>query len=306
MKLNTSNYKAVIGYGVGEYYEQHKTQILQVVKLDYLVDRKWDNTTQKEYDGIAVIQREKICSMGNVLIIIMTCSKCQQESIKNNLLDVDADIVCISEILTREKVITGKELKEKYDGKYEDDWKNIIWFDKTISDNITIYFRGEHNVLTIEKDVAVIHLQILFGSYGSCSIGARTELLGDNFFVSGAKLVIGRDCLFAANVTLRTHDGHHIFDLFTKKGINVPQDIVIGNQVWIAYGATLLGGARIGNGSVIGAGSITSSEFGDHTVIAGSPAKIIRENICWSKDSEEKCNHQEFGECFDQTALKYL
>lgn len=277
-----------------------------MVKLDYLVDRKWDNTTQKEYDGIAVIQREKICSMGNVLIIIMTCSKCQQESIKNNLLDVDADIVCISEILTREKVITGKELKEKYDGKYEDDWKNIIWFDKTISDNITIYFRGEHNVLTIEKDVAVIHLQILFGSYGSCSIGARTELLGDNFFVSGAKLVIGRDCLFAANVTLRTHDGHHIFDLFTKKGINVPQDIVIGNQVWIAYGATLLGGARIGNGSVIGAGSITSSEFGDHTVIAGSPAKIIRENICWSKDSEEKCNHQEFGECFDQTALKYL
>lgn len=306
MKLNTSNYKAVIGYGVGEYYEQHKTQILQVVKLDYLVDRKWDNTTQKEYDGIAVIQREKICSMGNVLIIIMTCSKWQQESIKNNLLDVDADIVCISEILTREKVITGKELKEKYDGKYEDDWKNIIWFDKTISDNITIYFRGEHNVLTIEKDVAVIHLQILFGSYGSCSIGARTELLGDNFFVSGAKLVIGRDCLFAANVTLRTHDGHHIFDLFTKKRINVPQDIVIGNQVWIAYGATLLGGARIGNGSVIGAGSITSSEFGDHTVIAGSPAKIIRENICWSKDSEEKCNHQEFGECFDQTALKYL
>ncbi len=277
-----------------------------MVKLDYLVDRKWDNTTQKEYDGIAVIQREKICSMGNVLIIIMTCSKCQQESIKNNLLDVDADIVCISEILTREKVITGKELKEKYDGKYEDDWKNIIWFDKTISDNITIYFRGEHNVLTIEKDVAVIHLQILFGSYGSCSIGARTELLGDNFFVSGAKLVIGRDCLFAANVTLRTHDGHHIFDLFTKKGINIPQDIVIGNQVWIAYGATLLGGARIGNGSVIGAGSITSSEFGDHTVIAGSPAKIIRENICWSKDSEEKCNHQEFGECFDQTALKYL
>lgn len=277
-----------------------------MVKLDYLVDRKWDNTTQKEYDGIAVIQREKICSMGNVLIIIMTCSKCQQESIKNNLLDVDADIVCISEILTREKVITGKELKEKYDGKYEDDWKNIIWFDKTISDNITIYFRGEHNVLTIEKDVAVIHLQILFGSYGSCSIGARTELLGDNFFVSGAKLVIGRDCLFAANVTLRTHDGHHIFDLFTKKGINVPQDIVIGNQVWIAYGATLLGGARIGNGSVIGAGSITSSEFGDHTVIAGRPAKIIRENICWSKDSEEKCNHQEFGECFDQTALKYL
>lgn len=90
--------------------------------MDYLADRKWDNTMQKEYDGIAVIQREQIDSIGKVLIIIMSCSKWQQESIKNNLLDLDADIVCISEILTMEKMITGKELKEKYkDGKYEDE-----------------------------------------------------------------------------------------------------------------------------------------------------------------------------------------
>ena len=108
------------------------------------------------------------------------------------------------------------------------------------------------------------------------------------FFVSRAKLIIGKDCLFAANVTVRTHDGHHIFDLITKKRLNTSQDIVIGNQVWIVYGVTLLGGAKIGDDSVVGTGSITSSEFGEHLVIAGSPAKIIQENICWSKDSEEQ------------------
>lgn len=307
MKYDTSNYKVVIGYGVGEYYELHKTQIKQIVKLDYLCDRKWDNTTQKEYDGIAVIPREQMRSMGKILIVIMVCNKWQQESIKNNLSDIDADVLCISEIIVEEKAITGKELKEKYiSGKYKDEWENVIWFDETISDNIKIYFRGKHNVLTIERDVAITQLQILFGNYGSCRIGSRTELLGDNFFVSGASLIIGKDCLLAADVTIRTHDGHHIFDLSTKKRLNVPQDIVIGNQVWIAYGATLLGGARIGDGSVVGTGSVTSSEFGDHLIIAGSPAKVIREHICWSKDSEEQCNHQKFGECISQTALRYL
>lgn len=307
IKLDTSKYKSVIGYGVGEYYERHKSQILQAVKLDYLCDKKWDDTAQTEYDGIAVIQKKQISSLEKVLIVIMVCNKWQEESIKNNLSGIDADILCISEIFPEEIIITGKELKEKYqNGKYEDDRNNLIQFDETISNNVTICFKGKNNVLIIEKNVAAIRLYIRFGSYGQCRIGSGTELLGDSFYISGASLIIGMDCLFAANVMIRTHDGHHIFDLSTKKRLNKPQDVKIGNQVWLSYGVTLLGGAQIDDGSVVGAGSITSSKFGAHLVIAGSPARVIRENICWSRDSEEYCDCQEFGECIDQAALKYL
>lgn len=307
MKLDTSNYKTIIGYGIGEYYERHKREILQAVKPDYLCDRKWDDTELKEYDGIPVIQRTQMDSMEKLLVVIMVGNRWQEDSIRDSLLEVDADIVCISEFFSEKTVITGKELKEKYKtGRYEDVRGNTILFDGTISDHITVCFMGEGNVLRVEKSVAVISLWIQFGSYGSCTIGAGTELLGDSFYVSGAELTVGRDCLFADDVTVRTHDGHHIFALDTKERVNEPQDVRIGNQVWIAHGVTLLGGAQIGDGSVVGTGSVTSRVFGDHLIVAGCPARVIRENICWSRDSQEYCNRREFRECIDQTAIKYL
>lgn len=307
MKLNISKYEVVVGYGIGEYYERHKSRILQIVKPNYLSDRKWEDTTETEYDGIPIIRKAQMDFVRKALVVIMVCNKWQEESIRINLLGVNADIISITDFLQKEITITGKELKEGWDeGRYEDEQGNRIRFDETVSDNITICFGGGGNFLEIGKDVAVTSLRIRFGRKGNCMIGAGTELLGDSFFVSGASLTIGKDCLIAGNVTIMTYNGHHIFDLHTKKRVSRPQDIEIGNQIWIARGVTLLGGAWIGDGSVVGAGSVTSGRFGDHLIIAGSPARVVRRDICWSKDSEEYCDHAEFGQCIDQAAMRYL
>lgn len=71
-------------------------------------------------------------------------------------------------------------------------------------------------------------------------------------------------------------------------------------------GSNFVGGAQIGTGSVVGCKSVTSSQFGRNQIIAGTPAKVLRENIIWSRDSTRDFDHASFEECIDKMALEYL
>jgi ABC-type polysaccharide/polyol phosphate transport system ATPase subunit/acetyltransferase-like isoleucine patch superfamily enzyme len=53
-------------------------------------------------------------------------------------------------------------------------------------------------------------------------------------------------------------------------------DIIIGNDVWFGYSAIIMPGVKIGDGAVIGAGSIVTKNVDDYEVVAGNPAKHIR------------------------------
>lgn len=72
------------------------------------------------------------------------------------------------------------------------------------------------------------------------------------------------------------------------------------------YEVVLLAGACIGVGSSVGARAITSSRFGDHVMIAGCPAKVIHENVCWSRDNTGFLSRSRLEECIEQKALKYM
>jgi virginiamycin A acetyltransferase len=52
-------------------------------------------------------------------------------------------------------------------------------------------------------------------------------------------------------------------------------DLIIGNDVWIGYGATILR-ATVGNGCIIGAGAVVRGFIPPYSVVIGNPAKIIR------------------------------
>lgn len=307
MIWNHKEYENAIGYGIGQYYEKTKEELSKVVKLDYLCDKKWGNTDAFEYDGIEVIQPKELKEHKEALVIVFSGSSYIFESIKNDLNHMGVEYVHIDEILNIQKEWNGKQLKEKFpDGKYRDKRENEIYFDQSLPDQTMIFFQGEKNVLTIDSDVVIGSLYIEFGNRGYCSIGRNTRIIGAYFCVSDAEVKIGRDCLLSSEVILRTHDSHHIFDLNSHERINYAQDITIEDNVWLAHGGALLGGAKIGTGSVVGTGAVTSSQFGSHMIIAGCPAKVIRENICWSKDSTEYFNHSTLEQCISKDALKYL
>ena len=51
----------------------------------------------------------------------------------------------------------------------------------------------------------------------------------------------------------------------------------IGNDVWIGANCTILPGVSIGDGAVIGAGSVVTRSVASQTIVAGSPARLLRQ-----------------------------
>ena len=54
---------------------------------------------------------------------------------------------------------------------------------------------------------------------------------------------------------------------------------IIGNDVWIGYGATILNGAKIGDGAIIAAGSVVTKDVEPYSIVGGNPAKLIKKRF---------------------------
>lgn len=91
-----------------------------------------------------------------------------------------------------------------------------------------------------------------------------------------ANIIIGNNCLISYNVHIRT-------DMHTyKKGIlmqnqpNVEKSIHIGNDCWIGFGAQILAGVNIADGSIIGAGAVVTEDTESNGIYVGVPARLIK------------------------------
>lgn len=77
---------------------------------------------------------------------------------------------------------------------------------------------------------------------------------------------------------IRDSDNHTIhYDGFEKS-----KPIIIGNHVWIGMRATILKGVTIGDGAIIAAGAVVTKDVPARCLVAGVPARVIKENIEWS------------------------
>lgn len=122
-----------------------------------------------------------------------------------------------------------------------------------IGENITLWFPWN---ICIEEHVSLNNGIILDGTGG---------------------IRIGSDSRIAAGVGFHTAD--HGFDdpevLIREQGF-VVAPIIIGKDVWIGAGTNLTKGVRIGEGSVIGCGSVVTKDVEPYSIAAGNPCKFIR------------------------------
>jgi len=126
------------------------------------------------------------------------------------------------------------------------------------------------------------------GDGGVIRIGAGTTFnqVGLSMHEAG-EINIGRDCMFSTDIHMDPSDMHPIFDRATGERLNPAQDINIGDHVWLGTRVLVLKGARIGSGTIVGAGSIVSGTLPADVLAVGSPAKVVRENVVWTRDLDQ-------------------
>jgi acetyltransferase-like isoleucine patch superfamily enzyme len=124
-----------------------------------------------------------------------------------------------------------------------------------------------------------------FRFYSGCNVGvaAGARLSLGSGYSSGnltlscfSSISIGDGVAIAENVLIRDSDTH---ELSGSRGTTLP--IVIGNHVWIGVGAIILKGVAIGDGAVIGAGSVVTKDVPPGLLVAGSPARPVRQ-VTWT------------------------
>jgi virginiamycin A acetyltransferase len=112
-----------------------------------------------------------------------------------------------------------------------------------------------------------------------------------HFDFIGDKLIIGKFCSIAAEVRFIMNGGNHPTDWLTTFPFPIfgngwetalPErwptkgDTIVGNDVWIGYGALIMPGVTIGDGAIIAAGSVVTKNVLPYTIVGGNPAQVIR------------------------------
>jgi virginiamycin A acetyltransferase len=112
-----------------------------------------------------------------------------------------------------------------------------------------------------------------------------------HFEFTGDRLVIGRYCSIAAETRFIMNGGNHPTDWFTTFPFPVfgegweaampdawPNrgDTVVGHDVWIGYGATIMPGVSIGNGAIVATRAVVTKDVPAFAIVGGNPAELIR------------------------------
>ena len=179
----------------------------------------------------------------------------------------------------KEKMLTGE---------YYISWDEELTLEREKAKDLLFGFNNIRPSLRGERET-IIHK--LFGKVGkncwiespfNCDYGYNITV-GDNFYTNTnccildcAKVTIGNNVWIGPNVGIYTPN--HAFDSKERTdGYEKSLPIEIGDNVWIGGGVTIIGGVKIGSNSIIGAGSVVTKNIPAGVIVAGNPAKVIRE-----------------------------
>lgn len=148
----------------------------------------------------------------------------------------------------------------------------------------TISVQGDNNEIFIASGVKLRKAEIIIRG-DNCKLIVETNTTFGSVRIvnvgTSNNVIIGSGCLFSDQIEIWASDTHPIFN---NEGtiINKEKPIKIGNNVWVGSRVNILKGVTINDGSIIGMGSTISKDVPAAVIVAGSPPKIIKENISWS------------------------
>ncbi len=146
------------------------------------------------------------------------------------------------------------------------------------------YMRGKGALFLGEK----VNLSGLVGFTFMSGMPVQPEIrIGSGTFIGhgcgfsvARRIVIGKGCLIAGSVHVHDNDGHPLSPDRRLRNERIRQDeaaeVIIGDNVWIGGHSLVLKGVTIGDGAIVGAGSVVTRDVPSASVVAGNPARVIK------------------------------
>ncbi len=185
--------------------------------------------------------------------------------------------------------LNGLEVRFKGKNSTVEIWEPYNFVKKIGPNRSKICIYGDNNYISIKNNKRSIHSLRISGIKDNNNVQ-----IGKDFFSTGnlhiefggcsnIDLKIGDECMFGQGVSLMLYDCHKILDVTTGKQINKPKTgISIGNRVWLARNVRVLKDVSIADDTVVATGSVVTKSFSENNVIlAGVPAKVVKNNISW-------------------------
>ena len=305
--------KRVLIYGTGKFFtETYNNYNLSDLNIIGVADKKYElNSSIKEDFSYKVVRISEIYKQNaDCILICLEKPNIVEKSLNNYFKKIK--IISLNKCSywsTFKKRIENYFLQKKYRKNFV-----LIKQDGTIIKNpkiknLTVSIWGKNSKVEIYEPFTVVkkcHISckenslvkihpfnvyrdttIVAGRNNIVEIGEYTTIKDANFFLvssENTKVILGKDCMLSYDITIRPNDGHTIYDINTRQVKNTPQDIIIGDHVWIGAKVVILKGAKIPSNSIIGACSLVNKVFlEENTIIAGIPAKIIEKEINWDR-----------------------
>lgn len=141
--------------------------------------------------------------------------------------------------------------------------------------------------VVIKEQSQVLGSLIFDRENASISIGKRVFITGS--IIASQNIEIGDDVLISWGTTIVDHNSHSIYFSHREKDavdwlvgkkdwthVKIAP-VKISSKVWIGFNSIILKGVTIGEGAVVGAGSVVTKDVPAWTIVAGNPARVIRE-----------------------------
>lgn len=277
--------KAIV-YCAGNNFVQYYNRITKIYDICALTDSssaKWGT----EVMGHEVMPPDGVDAAGAGLVFIASDRIDIVDAITKRAKGLWPDLRIVSILSECKSNMTAGPLYEAFSTK-DKLGNSIECFGGNLINGIAADFYGNDNRIIIEENVLIKDriCVMMYGDNNTLRIGKGTSLLNSVFNLGeGGNITIGSDCMISSGIEFFQFEFHPIFDTSSGKRINMPEDIVIGDHVWIGRNAALMGGFSIGGDSVIGYGAVSSSKFGAGVCIGGSPARLIRKNVTWGREA---------------------
>lgn len=150
--------------------------------------------------------------------------------------------------------------------------------DDTIIDSLSLNGVRLGDAVNIGKGVVIRCTGVLRNLGAGLIIGNGTNINDYAFLGASGGIIIGSNVLTGVGICF--HSENHIFNRIdvpiSEQGVN-RKGIVVEDDCWIGSRCIILDGVKIGKGSVIAAGSVVTKDIPEYSVVAGIPAKVLRD-----------------------------